>query len=221
MRAYIPIVLVCASGSVFAGSADFKSFNGFDGFYAGLGIHNLIRSSRLESADTGNGIVFFQAPTSGHSIGPNAEVGYRRHFSRFLSDVDLVFRYFPGISGAVRLNAIHAPRVSSYANFGLEFKPGYIINPWAAVFGIVGFEVANYKVRYLFNSTNTKFHGWQLGPSFGLGAGFSLPHRLVLQMSYLYAFYNTLNFNDTGNSAIAKLYPRMNIVSMSLSYRFK
>ncbi len=201
----------------YAGSIERK--DNYHGVYISGGISNVIRSDVLESEGV-NGVVFFRAPAGENTVGLNVSLGYRTVVHRFLLDGDVVFRFIPGTSSGVLLSGIRVPRVSTYAFLGAEFRPGVLITDRIALYAIIGLESATYKVRYLFNSTNTTFSGWEVGPGFGLGLNVALNDKLSMQFDYLYTYLSRLNYTDAGNNSFVHLDPKINIITLSLSYLY-
>ena len=220
MKQFLSVVLLafslCSLANIPEHETDF-----FSGPYLSLGPSMLIHSSKIKSRATSDGFVFFKASDTGNSFGLNAEFGMRRVIKRFLADGDISLRYFPGTSSGMQISGINTPRVYAPINLGFELKPGVLLTSRTALFAIIGVETAHFKVGYIFNSVNTQLKGWQVGPSIGAGVNIAILTRLLLQMRYLYIYYNDLNYNDSSNAARVTFKPRMNIVELNLSYRFK
>ncbi len=218
MKSLCLALLVTSAFSCHAG--ELGSLDLFTGPYISLGATNFIRNDILELSSLNNGITFFRAYDHGNVVGLSLLGGYRRQQAPFILNGNVAFRYIPGVSEGVVLNAINTPRVSSYTNLGLEVRPGVLVTPQVAISGILGLETAHYQVGYQFNSTIAQFSGWQVGPGFGLGIDVALSPHLIMQLDYLYVYYSALHYIDVGNAAKVNFQPSINMLTIALNYRF-
>lgn len=223
MNYFFKIIMIVCTATLFCQTCFVKSSyakNRFEGPYISLGVINLIRSDTIEMTSTSNGFRFFRGFSRDNAFGLAGAAGYRWVKEKYLLGLGGEFRYVPDFSQGVLLGGVDSPRVSTKGSAALMLRPGILVAPSVALSGILGVDAAYYKVRYLFNSTNAVFSGWQLGPTIGLGVDMALSKKLILQFDYRYSFYHKLYYNDTGNTGETILYPRANMVLLSLNYRF-
>lgn len=190
-------------------------------FYTSIGVANLARGDTLKVSNWSNHFTFFRAPDNGNVIGYSFLLGYQNIINHFILGVNGAYRYFPGpASRSVKLNAINAPRLSSNSNVGLELRPGFLMSPEVALYGILGLESTYYQVQYLLNQTHTTFSNWVYGSGFGIGCDIALPWNFSLMLNYLYIKYQDLNFSDHVAKTNVVVEPNMNIFTLGINYQF-
>ena len=188
----------------------------YDGFYAGLRVGYGTQVAQNAGPRESNKIVTATRGNDGPAGGVFGGYGYtwRRFYLGLELDADL--------SGQ-GVNKERDPGGSDFSvetnsTFGVNARLGYVLDPGALVYGIVGPAAAMVRTNYLVGSNAVSQDDTQIGWRFGGGIEVPASKDIFLRLDYTYAAYGSYNVNY--NSGVDSFANTASLVRAGVLYRF-
>ncbi|MDR3436565.1 outer membrane beta-barrel protein [Telmatospirillum sp.] len=197
------------------------SAGNFDGIYGGAQIGGAFTS--LEKTNTspiysGGGDKNDSLSANGVVGGVFAGYGYVLPYNIFVAaEIDATFGgrdYSETISDPTNP---YQSKIKTGTEWGMSFRPGYVINEHALVYGLFGFERTPLKStstasEVTFDKTQTAFR-------LGLGTEISIYGPLTFRADYVHTFLDDITFGDSfGTSTTIK--PSEDKFKLGVAYHF-